>query len=91
MLGFDGSTTTGNTHLESLVAELTSAVYLIALRHDDRESWADLELELWRAVMDTVRKWELNHPAECKKPQIRRRSSDSRDESVHIVQADLQA
>jgi hypothetical protein len=91
MLGFDESATNGDAGLESLAAELTSAVYPIALRHDSRESWADLELELWRVVMETVQRWELKYCEAHKKPRTRRGAENLRDSSAHVVRAGLQA
>jgi hypothetical protein len=44
--------------LDDLVAHLTEAAYPIALRHKGGKGWLDLELDLWRAVAQTVKKWE---------------------------------
>jgi hypothetical protein len=41
----------------ALAAELTAAAYPVALRHAVGEKWLDLELELWRALTETVKKW----------------------------------
>jgi hypothetical protein len=43
---------------ESLAAELTGAVYRIALCHGTRAAWVDLELDLWRALTEAIKKWE---------------------------------
>jgi hypothetical protein len=43
--------------LDDFVAELTEAVYPVALRHAEDEAWLDLELNLWKALGKTVRKW----------------------------------
>jgi hypothetical protein len=40
--------------LESLAAELTLAAYRVALRTHTGGTWLDLELDLWRALADTV-------------------------------------
>jgi hypothetical protein len=49
--------TGGDRHaLETLVAELTDAAYAVALRHKKPGSWIDLELDLWRALGETVQK-----------------------------------
>ena len=40
------------------VADLTAAAYPIALRHQGGERWLDMELDLWRAMAQTVKKWE---------------------------------
>jgi hypothetical protein len=45
-------------NLEDLVAELTEAAYPIALRHHAGTKWLDLEMELWQALAQTVRKWQ---------------------------------
>jgi hypothetical protein len=45
-------------HLESFAAALTIAAYRVALRTGTRGSWLDLELDLWRALTDTVKTWE---------------------------------
>ena len=44
--------------LDDLVADLTETAYPIALRHNGGERWLDLELDLWRAMAQTVKKWE---------------------------------
>lgn len=44
--------------LENLAAELTNAAYPVALRHGAGRNWLDLELDLWRAMSETVRKLE---------------------------------
>ncbi|HTU18464.1 MAG TPA: hypothetical protein VMG10_10425 [Gemmataceae bacterium] len=44
--------------LDDFVAALTEAAYPIALRHKGGERWLDLELDLWRAMAQTVHKWE---------------------------------
>jgi hypothetical protein len=41
--------------LDNLAAELTTAVYPVALRHGIGGSWVDLELDLWKALSETVR------------------------------------
>jgi hypothetical protein len=43
--------------LATLAADLTSAVYPVALRHAKPSSWVDLELDLWRALTETIQKW----------------------------------
>jgi hypothetical protein len=48
--------------LETLAAELTAAVYPIALRHGVRGKWLDLELDLWRVLKETVKNWERKSP-----------------------------
>src|SRR5579862_6115217 len=41
--------------LEDLAAELTNVAYPVALRHGVGERWLDLELELWKAVSESLR------------------------------------
>jgi hypothetical protein len=53
------STVDRDARLDRLAAELTNAVYPVALRHR-RGNWVDLELDLWHALAETVRKWERN-------------------------------
>jgi hypothetical protein len=48
---FDGC----DQRLDILVAELTAAVYPVALRHGVAGKWLDLELDLWRALAATVK------------------------------------
>jgi hypothetical protein len=40
--------------LEACAAELALAAYRVALRTRTRGNWLDLELELWRALTDTL-------------------------------------
>jgi len=40
--------------LENFAAELTEAVYPVALRYGVGDRWLDLELDLWRALSETV-------------------------------------
>jgi hypothetical protein len=42
--------------LAALAAELAAAAYPVALRHAVGDKWLDLELELWRALTETVMK-----------------------------------
>jgi hypothetical protein len=48
--------------LDNFAAELTRAVYHVALRHAPAATWLDLQLELWRAVADTVNRWGSKPP-----------------------------
>ena len=45
-----------DTFLKSLAAELTDAAYAVALRHEKPDSWVELELELWKAMGETVQR-----------------------------------
>jgi hypothetical protein len=48
--------------LESLAAELTLAAYRVALRTRTGGTWLDLQLDLWRALSDTVEPWGREWP-----------------------------
>ncbi len=52
-----------DTLLDNFAAELTSAAYPIALRHGMAGSWIIVELGLWRALAETVKKWAGKKPA----------------------------
>jgi hypothetical protein len=43
--------------VDTFAAELTVAVYRLALRHGAGERWLELQLGLWNAVTDTIDKW----------------------------------
>ena len=51
-----GAACNRDTLLENFAAELTSAAYAVALRHGVEDKWLDLELELWEALKETVKK-----------------------------------
>jgi hypothetical protein len=57
MQASDRNAPSSDSALDRFVAELTGAAYQIALRHSSTESWADLELELWKSLSETVQKW----------------------------------
>jgi hypothetical protein len=57
-----GAACNRDTLLENFAAELTSAVYPLALRHGMRGSWITVELGLWRALAQTVKKWAWKRP-----------------------------
>ena len=46
-----------NQSLDALADELTAAAYPVVLRHAVGDKWLDLQLELWQALSDTVKKW----------------------------------
>ena len=52
----------GDFQLENFAAELTSAAYPLALRHGIGCSWIKMELGLWRALAETVKKWAPGRP-----------------------------
>ena len=60
----DDDSASGNreTLLENFAAELTSAAYAVALRHGVEDKWLDLELELWEALKEAVKKWGQEPP-----------------------------
>ena len=51
-----------DARLENLVAKLTEAAYPVALRHGVRGSWVDLELDLWKALGETLCQWKRQSP-----------------------------
>ena len=61
----DATTGSFDYLLETFAAELTDAAYPVALRHGTGDKWLDLELDLWRALADTIKKWvpELSQAA----------------------------
>jgi hypothetical protein len=52
-----------DTLLENFAAELTSAVFPLTLRLGMRGSWITVELSLWRALAETVKRWARERPA----------------------------
>ena len=52
----------GDPLRETFVAELTTAAYAVALRHGTGRLWLDLELDLWKALDDTVTRWGQGAP-----------------------------
>jgi hypothetical protein len=52
----------GDALLEAFVAGLTCAAYHVALRHGAAGRWLDLQLALWQALADTVKRWVRNPP-----------------------------
>src|SRR5262249_21661195 len=48
--------------LESFAAELTLAAYRVALRTRTGGTWLELQLDLWRAMADTVETWGRKWP-----------------------------
>ena len=48
--------------LETFAAELTLAAYRVALRTRTQATWLDLELDLWKALANTVQTWGRELP-----------------------------
>ena len=48
--------------LEEFAAQLTRAVYSLALLRGLKGSWIELELGLWRMLAKTVKKWSRERP-----------------------------
>ncbi len=44
--------------LETFAAELTLAAYCVALRARTQGTWLDLELGLWSALAEKVKRWD---------------------------------
>ena len=51
------SETNRDALLEAFAAELTVAAYRVALRTRTQGTWLDLQLDLWRAMADTIKTW----------------------------------
>jgi hypothetical protein len=51
-----------DSQLENFAAEVASAAYAVVLRHRVEDKWLDLQLELWEALKETVKKWEQEPP-----------------------------
>jgi hypothetical protein len=47
---------------ENFAVELTNAAYAVARRHSVEDKWLDLELELWEAMNEAVKKWAQGSP-----------------------------
>jgi hypothetical protein len=62
MLDNHRATCIRDRQLENIAAELTSAVYLVVLQHGMSGSWLDLELGLWRALAETVKRVGYENP-----------------------------
>ena len=52
-----------NARIENFAAELTGAIYPLVLRRGVKESWIKVELSLWRALVDTVKRCAQQRPA----------------------------
>ena len=57
-----GAASNRDSLLENFAAELTSAAYPITLRYGIGSSWLKVELGLWRALAETVKKWARDRP-----------------------------
>jgi hypothetical protein len=44
--------------LETFAAELTLVAYRVALRTGTQGTWLDLQLDLWKALAETVKTWD---------------------------------
>jgi len=51
-----------DARLENFAAELTRAVYPLVLRRGLKGSWIKVELDLWRALAETIKKWARQQP-----------------------------
>jgi hypothetical protein len=52
-----------DTFLENFGAALAEAAYPVMLRHGAVDNGLDLELELWRVLKETVKKWDQEWPS----------------------------
>ena len=57
------ATVNRDTFLDNFGAELADAAYPVMLRHAAAGSWLDLELELWKVLRETVKKWDQEWPS----------------------------
>ncbi len=62
MNGNDWTTGDRDIFLENYAAELAEATYPVMLRHGEVDNWLDLELELWKTLKESVRKWDQEWP-----------------------------
>jgi hypothetical protein len=51
-----------DTFVEDFAAELTEVAYPVMLRHGVPDNWLDLELGLWQALKETVKKRDQEWP-----------------------------
>jgi len=58
MNGYFRTPVNRDAQLETFAAELALAAHRVALRTRTQGNWLDLELDLWRALADTVKTWE---------------------------------
>jgi hypothetical protein len=49
--------------MEMLAAELTSAAYNVVMRHGVGDKWLDVQLALWKALTDEIKKAEREYVA----------------------------
>src|SRR5271166_6157020 len=61
-----------NARLESVAANLASAVYSIVLRHGIRGSWIQMEVGLWKVLTDTIQKWAREKPPDGARNEFKR-------------------
>jgi len=52
--------------VEDFAAELTTAVYSVALRHGLGDQWADMQLELWRSLTARLKQLQMEDGAAAK-------------------------
>ncbi len=57
MNGNPGTARDRDIILENVAAELTEAAYPVALHYGVAGSSIDLELELWRVFVETIKRW----------------------------------
>jgi hypothetical protein len=55
-----------DTLLDNFAAKLAQTAYCVALRTKPPGAWLDLELDLWRALADTIKTGRAHRPvADC--------------------------
>jgi hypothetical protein len=72
-----------DTRLENFAAELTSAVYPLVLRRGPKNLWVQVELGLWRGLVETAKKWARKRPAAA--------TADEREAWREVLLMDLTA
>jgi hypothetical protein len=75
--------------LEDFAAELTGAVYPLVLRRQPKNSCVDVELGLWRALAETVKRWARQLPAAASADELEtlreRLLVDLTESAVHVA------
>jgi hypothetical protein len=65
MNSFDTTIRDRDAYVDNLAAELTDAAYPVALRHGVAGSSIDLELDLWKAIGEKLRRKAYSSLSRC--------------------------
>ena len=60
----------GDSLVQSPAAELASVAYPVVLRHVSANPWIELELGLWRSLVETVARWTPELPCAASPDQF---------------------